>query len=196
MSKNYLYNDSFLVKQVANGCETAFLKLFNHYKNDIYRYSMSMLKQKEYAEEIVQDVFLKVWLNRESLNPNLSFKSYVFTITRNLTINFLHKVANDKAMRDHVFYEVPVYCNPIETKLDEAYFEKIKQQAINRLSPKRKRIFELSRDKGMSYDQISEELGVSKNTVKNQMSSALDTIREFLFAHENLTFILFILFIL
>ncbi|WP_345005026.1 RNA polymerase sigma-70 factor, partial [Snuella lapsa] len=190
MSKNYLYNDSFLVEQVANGCETAFLKLFNYYKDDIYRYSVSMLKQKEYAEEIVQDVFLKVWLNRDNLDPDLSFKSYIFTITRNLTINFLHKVANDKNMREHVFYDDSV-CSPVEAKLDEAYYEKIKQQAINRLSPKRKRIFELSRNKGMSYDQISEELGISKNTVKNQMSSALDTIREFLFAHENLTFILF-----
>lgn len=191
MSKNYLYNDSFLVRQVANGNETAFLKLFNHYKDDIYRYSMSMLKQREYAEEIVQDVFLKVWLSRENLNPQLSFKSYIFTITRNLTLNSLQKAANDKKMKESVFYHTPLASNATDIIYEEAYFEKLKQQAVNRLSPKRKHIFELSREKGMSYDQISEELGISKNTVKNQMSCALNTIRDFLFAHENLTSILF-----
>ncbi|WP_242202769.1 RNA polymerase sigma factor [Aestuariivivens insulae] len=192
MSKNYQYNDSFLVRRVANGCESAFLNLFNFYKNDIYRYSKSMLKQKEYAEEIVQDVFLKVWLNRENLDPNLSFKSYIFTITRNLTLNFLQKAANDKKIRERVFYTAPEFSNPTDAIFEEAYLEKLKQQAINKLSPKRKLIFELSRDKGLSHEQISKELGISKSTVKNQMSSALDTIRDFLFAHENLTF-LFIL---
>ena len=196
MGENYISNDSFLVRQVANGCESAFLKLFNQYKNDIYRYSLSMLKKKEYSEEIVQDVFLKIWMNREHLDPNLSFKSYLFTITRNLTINFLKKAVNDKKMREDVFYETPKLHNPIETKFEDVYFENLRQQAINELSPKRKHIFELSRDKGLSYEQISEELGISKSTVKNQMNSALNTIRDFLFVHENLTYLFYISFFL
>lgn len=195
MGRTDFFNEMFLVKQVANGNESAFLKLFNHYKNDVYNYSKNMLKEKIYAEEIVQDVFLKVWLTRENLNSDLSFKSYIFTITRNLTINFLHKVANDRKVREHVFYVKPTSYNPTDALFDEIYNEKLQQQAINTLPPKRKRIFELSRKEEMSYDQISKELGISKNTVKNQMSRSLVSIRDFLYTHSDLTFLLFISFL-
>ncbi|WP_034040908.1 RNA polymerase sigma factor [Wocania ichthyoenteri] len=189
MCKTNFFNEIFLVTEVANSNESAFLKLFNHYKNDVYNYSKKMLKEKVYAEEIVQDVFLKVWLTRENLNPDLSFKSYIFTITRNLTINFLHKAANDRRMRESVFYEKSTYYNSTDVLFDEIYCEKLQQQAINNLPPKRKRIFELSRKEDMSYDQISKELGISKNTVKNQMSRALDSIRDFLYTHSDITFL-------
>ncbi|UGU16654.1 RNA polymerase sigma-70 factor [Sinomicrobium kalidii] len=181
-----------LVKKLLDHNETAFRELFDLYRNDVYAYGKSILKYNDYAEEIVQDVFLKIWLNREKLNPDLSFKSYVFTITRNLAINFLQKAANDHKLRNEIFYMSRQSCNHAENTIDDAYYNRIKQEAIAILPPKRRRIFELSRNQGMSYEEISKELGISVSTVKNQMSSALETIRNFLFAHSDLTFVLFL----
>jgi len=79
------------VAALSSGDESAFRWLFDHYHNDILAYSIKLVKQKAQAEEITQDVFVKVWSHREKLNPNLSFKSFLFTITKNLCFNFLKK---------------------------------------------------------------------------------------------------------
>ena len=105
MSEQQKGNEILLVKELRNGNEKAFRKLFDSYRNDLYKFSLSMVCSKNYAEEIVQDVFMKVWIKRESLNPEMSFKSYLFTITRNKNIKFLKKAANNKKLREEIFYK-------------------------------------------------------------------------------------------
>lgn len=173
-------NESFRMVRLKNHDETAFRHLFDFYKDDVYAYALSFLRHKEYAEEIVQEVFLKVWINRENLDPQLSFKSYLFTITRNLTFNFLRKAAHNKKLRDEIFYIKSEICNPVELKIQEQELERIRREAIDMLPPGRKRIFEMSRLEDKSYEEISQELGISLSTVKNQMSKSLKTIRDFL----------------
>ncbi len=73
-------NEKLLVKELMVGNEKAFRKLFDAYRNDVYAYSVSLIKTSALAEEIVQDVFLQIWKHRKGLNPDLSFKSYVFTM--------------------------------------------------------------------------------------------------------------------
>lgn len=173
-------NDRSCVVQLRNHDEEAFRHLYETYKDDVYTYALSFLRHKEYAEEIVQEVFMKIWINHENLDPERSFKSYLFTITRNLTFNFLRKAAHNKKLGDEIFYIKPETCNPIERKIQEQELEKIRREAIDLLPPGRKRIFEMSRLEDKSYEEISKELGISLSTVKNQMSKSLKTIREFL----------------
>lgn len=187
------YNEKLLVKQLMAGNDKAFKKLFDTYRDDVYAYSKSMLKMKVLAEEIVQDVFLKIWQHRERLNSDLSFKSYVFTITRNLTFNLISKVANNRKLKEEVFYVSQKLHSPIEDKITESDYEIIKIQAIEQLPPKRKIIFEMSRNEGMSYDEISKELNISISTVKSQMSKALATIRDFLQKHGDVTLLITLL---
>ncbi|WP_268224633.1 RNA polymerase sigma-70 factor [Sinomicrobium oceani] len=184
-----------LVKELTKHSEAAFRRLFEMYSHEVFAYGKSILRYDVYAEEMVQDVFLKIWLNRATLNPELSFRSYIFTITRNLAINFLHRAANDHKLRREIFYGRQEVYNQGENRMDDAYYKKIELLAIAKLPPKRRRIFELSRKEGKSYEEISNELGISVSTVKNQMSSALETIRNFLFSHGDVTFIIvFLLF--
>ncbi|QTD38464.1 RNA polymerase sigma-70 factor [Polaribacter batillariae] len=190
MSDNNINTEKLLVKELIKGNNKAFRKLFDTYRNDVYAYSISMLKTKVLAEGIVQDVFLKIWQYRDRLNPDLSFKSYVFTITRNLTFNLISKVANNRTLREEVFYKSQKRYSTIEDKIEEKDYEVIKNNAINQLTPKCKIIFEMSRNKGMSYKEISKELDISVSTVKGQMSKALSSIRNFLQNHGDVTFLL------
>lgn len=168
------------ISQLRRGNRLAFRKLYEQYHADIYAYGLSLLKNKFMAEDLVQEVFLKVWSKRTELNPDLSFRSFIFTITRNSAFNTLVKAANHTKLREAVFYENLKKNNEIEHKLMDEYYEKLKTHAILELTPRCKLVFEMSRNDGKSYQEISEELGVSVHTVRNQMNMALTTIRNFL----------------
>lgn len=190
MSETKAINNKLLVINLMEGNEKAFSELFNSYCNDVYAYSFSMLKNEAFAEEIVQEVFMNIWLHRERLNPELSFKSYVFTITRNLTFNLISKIANNRKFKEEVFYNSQKSYSPIEDILAEADYDNIKNKAIEQLPPKRRIIFEMSRNKEMSYEEISKELNISVSTVKGQMSKALAEIRHFLETHGDVALLI------
>lgn len=179
-------SEKLLVSELKNGNEKAFRKLFDLYHQDIYGYSISILKSKEAAEENVQDVFMKVWQNRENLNLEQSFKAYIFTIARNQAFNFLNKAANEVLLKEEIFYESQKSHEQGDYGIREADCKKLRKEAMKQLPPKRKQIFKMSRKKGMSYEEISQELGISINTVKNQMSKALESMRVFFQVHDEI----------
>lgn len=186
MSSTNCHNESLLISELKNHNEEAFRKLFDMYYQDIYGYSASILKSRELAEENVQDVFMKVWLHRESLDISKSFKSYIFTIARNQAFNILNKAANDIILKEEIFYESQKAHEQGDYSIREDDCKKLKTQAMRQLPPKRKRIFKMSRKQGMTYEEISEELGISVNTVRNQMSKALESMRLFFQAHDEI----------
>ena len=186
MSTTNCLNEKQLVCDLKNHDEQAFRKLFDFYYQDIYGYSLSLLKSTDYAEENVQDVFLKVWLHRETLDTEKSFKSFLFTIARNQAFNLLNKAANDSVLKDEIFYKSQKSYDQSDYAVREADCKKLKKQAIEQLPPKRKLIFKMSR-KGKTYEEISQELGISVNTVKNQMGKALESLRLFFQVHDGFT---------
>jgi len=193
MSVDQAHNDKLLVKQLIVGNEKAFEKLFNTYRNMLYKYCYGMVASKPYAEEIVQEVFLTVWEKRTTLNPDLSFKSFLFTVTRNKTIIFLKRAAKSREICDEIFYNSQKFSTPADRLLREKEVEQIKQEALDLLPARRRLIFEMSRNESKSYEEIAKELGLSINTVKNQMSKALSTLREYLLNNGDiaLTLLLF-----
>jgi len=186
MSESNSSNEQLLVSELKNHDELAFRKLFDLYYHDIYGYSLSLLKSKDFAEENVQDVFLKVWLHREKLDPEKSFRAYLFTVARNQAFNLLNKAASDVLLKQEIFYESQTSYDQGDYHIREDDCKKLKKQAINQLPPKRKQIFKMSRKKGMTYEEISIELGISVNTVKSQMSKALESLRIFFQAHDEI----------
>ena len=182
-----MLEEKLIVKQIISGNEKAFRKLFDTYRDDLYKFSLSMVYSKVYAEEIVQDVFLKLWEKRETLDTELSIKAYLFTIARNKNISFLKKAANNKKLREEIFYKSQKFLNTTERYVREKDLEIIKEKALNLLPPRRRLIFEMSRNDEKSYQEIAEELGISKNTVRNQMSIALETLRNFLLKNNDIS---------
>ena len=180
------HSEKLLVSELKNGNEKAFRQLFDLYYQNIYGYSISLLKSKEAAEENVQDVFMKVWQNRENLNLDQSFKAYIFTIARNQAFNFLNKAANEATLKEEIFYESQKSHDYVDYSIREEDCKKLRKEAMKQLPPKRKQIFKMSRKKGMSYEEISQELGISINTVRNQMSKALESMRVCFQVHDEI----------
>jgi RNA polymerase sigma-70 factor (ECF subfamily) len=178
------YSEQLLVSELKNHNENAFRKLFDLYYQDIYGYSISLLKSKDLAEENVQEVFLKVWLHRENLNIEQSFKSYLFTIARNQAFNSLNKASNDEILKEEIFYSSQKSYDQGDYSVRESDCKKLKKEALKQLPPKRKQIFKMSRKQGKTYEEISQELGISVNTVKSQMSKALESLRLFFQLHD------------
>ena len=194
MAENEKHNEGLLLKELNRGNEKAFYKLYKIYWKEVYAYSLTILKSKTLADEIVQDVFLQIWLKRETLDPARSLKPFLITVTKNKTLDFLKKSVNDRKLREAVFYSREKLDNPIYQKHREEDLEVIKQEALSLLPPRRKLIFEMSRYENKSYEEIAKELGIATNTVKSQMQKALKTLRTFLLNHEDIVLI-FMLFI-
>ena len=187
--------DALLVLKLAAGDERAFKFIYDKYYNDIYRFSVSLLKSGPNAEEVLQDVFLQCWLNRKKLDYQKSIKSYLFTCARNAALNYLKKAANENKLKSTIALKKEKSRDTIENDLISQDYNKLKVRAIDSLSPKRKMIFEMSRKEGKSYEDISKELNLSLSTVKNQMSKALENIRTYLQLNSDLSMsILFMIY--
>ena len=127
---------------------------------------------------------------RDTLDVSRSFKSFLYTIARNKCFDVLEKAANNSKLKEALFYQSQKSFAATDLKVIESDFDKIKEEAYSTLPPKRREIFELSRENGMTYDEIAEKLGISTSTVKSQMNKALESMRSFLSEHRDVSFAL------
>ncbi|MGO3707902.1 MAG: RNA polymerase sigma factor [Mesonia hippocampi] len=187
-------NENTAIHKLQKGDEKAFQWLFEVYYAEIFLYARSIVKIEEQAEEITQEVFLKVWLKRDEIILNSSFRAFLYTIAKHLCFNFLKKAASDKLRIVDVFYNSQKVEKATDYNIIEEDYVQIGKQAINQLPPKCRLIFNMSREEGKSYQEISDELGISINTVKFQINIALKKIRTFLYSHPDILG-LFMLFV-
>ena len=187
MSENELHSEALLVREVRKGNEKAFTQLYDSYKDRIHAYALKLLKSEAFAQELLQDVFMKVWQKRETLDPSLSFTSFLYTVARNKCFDFLEKASNDEKLKQAIFHESQRAYTAADLQIITSDFEKIKKQAYETLPPKRRAIFEMSREEGMSYEEIGMALGISTHTVKSQMNKALHTLKVFLREHDDIS---------
>src|SRR5699024_1446156 len=127
--------------------------------------------------------------------PDQDFKSYIFTIARNLSLNALRASVNSRKLTDEIFYNSNQTAQPADEILLDEELEDIRLKAINSLPIKRKEIFLLSRREGKTYNEISDEMEISINTVKVQMSKALESLKKYIQMHGDLT-VLFLFYLL
>lgn len=173
-SENY----ALLIK-LKNGNALAFEEIYNQYRNKIYVYALKLCKSTVTAEEIVQEVFIKIWQKREQLNPELQFTAYLKKITLNHVLNHLKKIAREKTLQDELFAYLGEIKNSADDQLLEKELFKTYQEAISQLPPQKKIIYQLSRNEELTHDEIAEKLNLSKNTVKNHMVEATKFIRNY-----------------
>jgi RNA polymerase sigma-70 factor (family 1) len=193
MQYRSIRNEPFLVQNLSKGNLLAFNTLYNEYSGHLYRFALGYLKSEAEAEELVQEVFTKIWEKRADLKKELSFKSFLFTIAFNL----IRKHFRTKAYLSEYFKTGIISDLDIET-FQKITYDSLYQyitELVNQLPERRKEIFIKSRFEGLSIKEIAEKLKISHKTVENQLTDALKFIRTNL-NRENIPLVLFfILFI-
>ena len=168
--------NKLLLERLKTGEERAFDELYNSYREPALRFCNSILKDTEESENIIQEVFIKIWNRRETINPELNFTSYLFTIIKNRVFDHLKEMKKKEFLKEK-FWEKVLEYQAVDSEIKEERFAKIKE-AVEALSEKRKRIIKLNFEESKSYEEIATQLNISKNTVKNQLVKAKQVIRQ------------------
>ena len=187
-------SDTRLVESLKKGDLNAFNDLFAKYNKKLYYFAKGYLHSKEDAEELVQEVFIKVWENRKELKQDLSFKSFLFTITYNAIFNHYKKKSRENKYLDQILTDYTNETNETSKQVEYDNLLELAEQAIEKLPDKRKLVFKLSRYEGLSNKEIAGQLHLSKRTIENHIQQALKSLREQL-GKELLFAILFLLLI-
>lgn len=173
-------NEQLLLKRISDGDEQAFGILFYYYLPALQSFALKFTKSEAAAEEIVQDTFLRVWLNRDKLEHVENVKAWLYKYASNECLSYLRKALKQAKAIDSLMAEEPRESN---TTIDTIHLNEINQlvvEAIERLPGQRKKIYLMSRVDGLNIPQIAEKLGLSPNTVKNVLVTSLKSIRDYL----------------
>ena len=173
-----LPNEKELFVRTAKGDVAAFTEIFYHYTARIYPFIQKMTRSREVTEEIVQDVFISIWNQKEKLTEIDHYAAFIFTIATRKTINYQKSLAREKLrMKQHALHAVD-YTNITTEQLDLHESQQLIAQLVEKLPSQRKLIYRLSREQGLNHDEIARQLQISPNTVKNQLVHALRFIRD------------------
>lgn len=182
------YNERLVLQNLAAGDDKAFAAVFHHYRHRIYAIAFRLLGTPSGAEDIVQDVFLKLWLKKNELNAIEHFKAYLFTVTRNHIFTALKKVAKEQAIENELVNHIRENSDHFSVYKE---YEQILQNAISKLPPQQGLIYKLSKEEGLKRQEIADRLKLSPETIKVHLAHAMRNIRTFCLAHMDLnTFIL------
>lgn len=185
-----VFDETALLWRLKKGDTDAFIQLYDHYHHPLYIFILRFVKVPEYAEDVLQDVFLKIWEIRERIDPELSFNAYLYKISRNKVFKLLKKIVTDETLQTQLMLQMETYTEAPHLKLQWKQYNDLLNKAVAQLPPQRQRVFKLCREQGKSYDEAAAELGISKNTIKEHMVSAMKSIKEYIFLHGDLSLML------
>jgi RNA polymerase sigma-70 factor (family 1) len=185
--------DGELVSRLKAGCENAFNTLFYRYERRLYAFSFRLLFSVEDAEEVVQEVFYKIWKNKDLLEEHSSFKAFIFTIARNHIYNQLSKRVSETAYKHYCAGEGERQASSTEDAYNFQELRKTVQEMANRMPAKRKQVFLMSRFEGQSNREIASQLELSLSTVENHLNKALKFLKQHLYMRGNHLLLLFIM---
>lgn len=170
-----------LVIRLIGSDAVAFEKLYYQYVERAYGFAFHYLKNTSEAEEIVQEVFTKLWENRHNINPDLSFSGYLLTTVKNTVFNENRKKMYHRAYVSDLLKYLQTHMKDMEEKITYDDLMEHINKAIRNMPPKRQEIFQLCRIEGMSHKNISKALGIAEKTVEAHMRLALRDLKSMIF---------------
>ncbi|MGF6928061.1 RNA polymerase sigma-70 factor (family 1) [Chitinophaga sp. W2I13] len=173
------YDENTMLELLSQGSEYAFTELFSRYRTKVYSVAFRFLRSQAAAEEVVQDVFLKCWLKRETLPEVKNLDAYLKVVTRNLVLNRFRKRANEAAAQEELGRR-EVMVNDTDHRIQEHQYREIIQTALGQLPPQQREVYRLAKEEGLSHEAIASRMHISAVTVKSHMARALQSIRRYL----------------
>jgi RNA polymerase sigma-70 factor (family 1) len=176
------YNEYDLLRQLATGSEYAFTRLFEQYRGAIYSVALKFLRSPVFAEEIVQDVFLKVWHKREDMALVKRLDAYLFIMARNFIFHRMKKMSYE-AVDEISNLQQQSSDDNTEYLVRQHECQQLLQEAINNLPAQQREVYQLAKQDGLSHEFIAQKMNLSRHTVKKHMAMALRVIRKHLEGH-------------
>jgi len=179
-----------LLNQLSRGEEPAFNALYKAYSRPLFLRVVNMIKSEDDAQEIIQELFIKLWQNRETINSIKSFQAYVYTIANNLVYNYFRKISYDQSLIDKLLLNAASHYLDGQELLENKESAEIFQKAINQLSPQCKKVFQLCKIEGKSHKEVAQLMGISMPTVNSHMTNAVKSIREYILKNQDIAIVL------
>ncbi|MCD8167242.1 MAG: RNA polymerase sigma-70 factor [Bacteroides sp.] len=173
-------NEYETVIRLTQGDQEAFCRLYAAYKERLIYFAVKFLKSPEFAEDLFQETFTQVWLQRQFINPDIPFSSFIYTLMRNRILNQLRQAAQNNKLKEELTKNALDYSTTTEETILANELSSLLDEALQHLSCREREIFEMSRRQQLSHQEIAERLGISPHTVQVHISSSLKTIRKFL----------------
>jgi RNA polymerase sigma-70 factor (ECF subfamily) len=187
LSSEILNNEKELLVLLAGGDKLAFTKLFEYHRNRIYTVAFKMTRSSAISEEIVQDIFLKIWLKRADFVDVQNFSAYLFIVTRNEVYRVLKRIARDYKITSLLSKDEQSMANNNTAHLVmEKEYSLLLQKAVDRLPNQQKQVYKLMKDQGLKREEVAEILHIQPETVKFHLAEAMKNVRTFCMLHLNL----------
>jgi len=172
------YNDEkVILRQIAQGDEKAFSEIYDRYKSILYRFVFNILKSADLTNDSCQEIFIKIWEDRNKLNDVMSFKYYLLTVGKNHSLNTLKKVLSEEKTHSAFISTYNEVNNELEEKLQYDEYQEFINSVLITLTPESRRIFELCRQQEMTYDEAAVVMGVSRNIIKKRMIKSMKVFK-------------------
>ena len=165
-----------VLQRLKNGDEGAFDTVFWSYNSHVFHFIDSLLYDKTLAEDFTQNVFLKIWERRESINPEDSFESYLFTIARNMVYKESEKSLLSERFLEYIGNQQD-FDGQLEAKIDAESLREYVDELVEQMPPSRRNIYYLSRKQHLTNKEIAKQLSISEKTVETQLYRALQYLR-------------------
>ena len=174
------FDEKELLQRIAAGDRSAFALVYARYWNTIYSTALSFLKSPEWAQDTVQDIFLKLWTKRELLPEVEKFDAWLYVMARNTLIDQLNKKLSTTPIEARYADVLPGDLLSPDTSYSLKQTEEVLHKAIQQLPPRQKLIFQLIRQAGLTHNDVATRLRLAPGTVNNHLTRALNAIRQYL----------------
>lgn len=195
MFEKALDDEPMILQQLQGGDEASFSAIYNHYYSSVQTQVLQFVHSPQLAEDVTQEIFLKIWENREKLGEVRSFKSYLFITARNHTLNVLKGAARSEAGLSEIIRHFDMGRNTTEEDvLNNEYLAFIRKK-LDELPPRTKEIFQMCREQSKTYEEVAAELGITRDAVKSRMVHAMKSLKNSIEKELGLPFAVFIVLV-
>lgn len=162
--------------------EAVFGEIHRKHQKALYRFALRVTRSEQQSQDIVQEVFIKLWEHRHEIDEIRNIEDWLYRVTENKMMDFLRKAAADSRLREALWLKTKTSSRETEEFLQAKECHSILQGGVSRLPRQRKLIYRLNREQGLNHQEIAEALSISRHTVKNQLAMALRSIQRLFIA--------------